>query len=236
MMKIRILAGVVLCLLLSGLTAHAYKTGDSQIWLNAGASGSLGEPIKLSLGEQWRIGDDASELYYMQTELKATYKVVNWLSLIAGYTEASSRVSKPVYDAAGNETRDDYWSSEHRPFAGVSFSGSFSGWKVSDRIQAEYRMKDAVQDYFRYRNQVKVVAPWKWTALKIQPNAYYEAFLSKLPDDVEWPWVRQRISAGVSMSFTDVLKGNLYYLKQLDWTSSDWREYNIFGVSVSASF
>ena len=232
-MRLRIFS--ISALLIAG-TAMAYDSGDTQLWLTFGASGKFTNNITGSIAEQFRYGDDGSELYYTETAILLAWDAKEWLTLGAGYNESQDRKDKTLYDANGNEVLDTYWLYEHQPAAEVTFKGKSMGWKFDDRTRVEYRMKEDTQDYFRYRNRVRLISPWKWTTLQINPRAYYEANLSDMPNDVDWVFDRQRLYAGVTLSLIDHVTGELYFLKQYDWTSGDWREYNVFGVSLNASF
>lgn len=224
-------------MLLSALTAsQAYETGDAQMWLTVGASGKFTNNLAVAVNEQLRWGDDASELYYTETALQLAWDAREWLTLGAVYTEAYDLKTKTLYDASGKAVLDNYWADEHQPAAEATFKGKAKGWKMDDRVRVEYRMKEDTQDYFRYRNRVRFISPWKWTALKINPRAYYEVNLSDMPAGVDWVFDRQRVYVGATLSLVDRVNGELYYLKQFDWTSGDWREYNVFGIGITASF
>jgi hypothetical protein len=217
-------------------SSYAFKTGDTQLWLAFSASGKLDNGVKLSISEDLRNGDDMGTYYYSETALSASYGVTKWLSVAAGFVEAYERKDKTLYDADGNVKKEFYFRQEHRPRVEVKASTKLAGWGLEDRVRVEYRMKDDTQDYFRYRNRIKVKSPFKWTPAKINPYVAWEAFLEDLPDDVNWELNRHRFYAGVGLKITEHIKGDLYYLKQLDWKSSDWREYNVVGISLGASF
>ena len=226
----------VLVILALAASAKAYETGDSQVWLTFTFSGKFTNNLSASIYENFRLGDDAKDFYYSETALLLDWTPRPWLTLGAGYTEAKNKKTKTLYDASGAEVLDEYWEYEHQPNVSVTFKGAFSGWKLDDRTRVEYRMKENTQDYFRYRNRIRLISPWKWTALKINPRTYYELNLSDLPNDVDWEFDRQRFYIGATLSLLNHINGELYYLKQLDWTGGDWREYNVFGVGLSASF
>ena len=226
----------ILILATAILPASAYESGDSQLWMTFAASGKFTNDISLYVYEQFRLGDDAGEYYYSETSFLLSWNAEKWLTLGAGFTESQTKSGKTLYDAKGNAVLDEYWLYEHQPEVEATFKGKVVDWKVEDRVRVEYRMKEDTQDYFRYRNRIRLISPWKWTSLSINPRAYYEVNLSDMPSDVNWVFDRQRLYVGISLSLLDHLTGELYYLKQYDWTSGDWREYNVFGVGLTASF
>ncbi|MDD2237347.1 MAG: DUF2490 domain-containing protein [Kiritimatiellae bacterium] len=217
-------------------SALAYQDGDSQLWMKFGASGNMDCGVKVSVAEELRLGDDMKEYYYAETALSASYDVQPWLNLGLTYVEVFERKEKVIYDSKGNEINDHYFRPEHMPRVEATVKHKVAGWGFDDRVRMEYRMKEDTQDYFRYRNRIRVKSPWKVTPLAINPYVAWELFLSDLPDDVNWVVDRHRFYAGVGMKLVKNLSGGLYYLKQLDWKSSDWLETNVLGIELSASF
>ena len=217
-------------------SAMAYTDGDSQLWMKFGASGKMDCGVTMAVDEEVRLGDDMSEYYYSETALSASYDVKSFLTLGAGYVECTERKEKTLYDSKGNAVVDHYFRPEHMPRVEATFKHKLAGWGLDDRLRVEYRMKEDTQDYFRYRNRVRVKSPWKISPLEINPYVAYEIFLSDLPDDVDWVIDRQRFYAGVGMNLVKNLKGGLYYLKQIDWKTGDWVETNVLGVELTASF
>ena len=217
-------------------SAMAYTDGDSQLWMKFGASGKMDCGVKLAVDEEIRLGDDMKEYYYSETALSASYDVLSFMSLGAGFVECTERKEKVLYDAKGNAAVDHYFRPEHMPRVEATFKQKVAGWGLDDRLRVEYRMKEDTQDYFRYRNRIRAKSPWKISPLEVNPYVAYEIFLSDLPDDVDWVVDRQRFYAGLGMKLMKNLDGGLYYLKQIDWKSGDWVETNVLGVELTASF
>lgn len=217
-------------------SAWAYEDGDSQLWMKFGASGKMSNGVTVAVDEEIRLGDDMKEYYYSETALSASYGVRSWLSLGAGFVECTERKDKVLYDSKGNAVMDHYFRPEHMPRVEATFKQKLADWSFDDRLRVEYRMKEDTQDYFRYRNRIRVKSPWKISPLAINPYVAYELFLSDLPDDVNWVVDRQRFYAGVGMKLVKNLDAGLYYLKQIDWKSGDWVETNVLGVELTASF
>ena len=217
-------------------SAMAYTDGDSQLWMKFGASGKMDCGVKLAVDEEIRLGDDMKEYYYSETALSASYDVLSFMSLGAGFVECTERKEKVLYDSKGNAAVDHYFRPEHMPRVEATFKQKVAGWGLDDRLRVEYRMKEDTQDYFRYRNRIRAKSPWKISPLEVNPYVAYEIFLSDLPDDVDWVIDRQRFYAGLGMKLMKNLDGGLYYLKQIDWKSGDWVETNVLGVELTASF
>lgn len=71
------------------------------------------------------------------------------------------------------------WRNENRPLINVNWRDTLDGYKVYNRMRMEYRsFEDQAEDRFRFRNEVRVIAPWKLPAvpgrLFVEEEAFYE--------------------------------------------------------------
>lgn len=241
-MKNKILLICLTAVMGFAISAQAYKTGDTQWWIDSSAGGKV-EGAKVGISTSLRLGDDAKQFYYAETFFSVGYDLTDWFYAAAQFGEIYERKNKTIYKASMDdegmleykEQKGYYWEQENRPRLELKFHDKIEGWGLEDRVRIEYRMKQDSDDYFRFRNRVKVKTPWKLDPFSINPYVAYELFFSDLPDD-DWVVGRQRFYVGLGMKFLANLKGELFYLKQLDWKSSDWREYNVIGTALSASF
>ncbi|MBM4143252.1 MAG: DUF2490 domain-containing protein [Lentisphaerae bacterium] len=221
-------------------TGRAYDDGDGQVWINFSAGGKLAKDLTAKLEEESRIGNDAREYYEQHLSAMAEYPLADWCRVGLGLREVFARVNQTVYAA---KTADDvttytalktdghYWKRENRPTAEVTVRKTAARWGLEDRVRVEYRMKQGEDDYFRYRNRVKVKAPWKWTRLAIGPYAAWETNYSDKP--VAPALDRSRYYAGVDAKLTETAKGGLYYCLQQDKGAGGWTDVHIAGVTVS---
>jgi len=230
------------------VVSKAYDDGDFQVWLKASASGKLGNGLSVKIEEELRIGDNASELYDEETLLLATYPATDWLKVGLGYRIVQERKNKTVvtpkteadgtvtYSKVGDD--DHYWQNEQRPTGELTFHKKVAGWGLEDRTRFEWRMKDdGKDDYLCFRNRLKVKSPWKLTALAINPYVAWEAFCED-KDGLSGSdkWDRHRYYAGVSVKFSEHLKGGLYYMLQTDRHGDGWRKDNVAGLEIGAGF
>lgn len=237
-----------IALLLSGLVwmsahaAYAYDDGEWELWLSTCAGGKLTEHINVNLDVQSLWGDDVSEYYEQQALLSFDGKIASWLKVGVGMRQVFSRVNRTIYTAraTGGETvysevTDRYWRGEQRPTVDLTFMRTFSGWKLDDRVRFEYRAKENSAEYMRYRNRIRVRAPWKWTPMAINPYVAWEANYSDKPDKPDWD--RMRYYAGISTTLAEKLKGGLYYCLERNLQSDDsWKDVNVAGINVDVAF
>ncbi len=158
--------------------AVAYDDHDKQLNLELQGGGSLGGGVEAFLKESLKYGDDMSEFYEQETLVMLAWKATGWLKLGVGYDEVQTRKNKARYEEVEGEgapeyeeANDHYWARESRPLVEATLSTSSKGWKISDRNRFEWRSKENQDAYLRYRNRLKVVAPWQWTSWNIAPYA-----------------------------------------------------------------
>jgi len=239
---------VVAIMFAAPATSKAYDDGDFQVWIKAGASGSLSNGISIKIEEEVRYGDDGSEFYDEETLLLVTIPATDWLNIGLGYRIAQERKNKAVvtpgtadngtisYSNVGDGAH--YWQNEERPICDLVFHKKVSGWGVEDRTRFEWRMKDdGKDDYMRFRNRLKVKSPYKLTNLAINPYAAWEAFYED-KDELSGSdkLNRHRFYIGVGAKLSDHIKGGLYYLLQTDRNGDNWKNTNVAGLEIAASF
>ena len=203
------------------LEALAYDNGDFQFWNSDSVEVKITDPLKAKIEQEFRFGDDMSELYYLHTDGGLYLKVTDGLTFAANYRQ--------VYEKKGK----DKWEREYRPHLNATVSWEWFDFKFSDRNRLEYRMYDVKDDKWRYRNKLTAKFPWKWTALEIQPYMSDEIFV----DFYGKRLTRNRVYGGLEMKLLKHLKTDLFYMWQ---TSKDepgkWTGWNVLGLKIKAVF
>lgn len=211
---------IVILILSMAANAYAYKDGDFQIWHTEGQEIDLKKGAKLIFEEEFRYGNNASELYYQHYDVGLAYDVNKNLSTSIGYRQ--------IYDGEKGKFRPEY-----QPNISVTPKFELYGFKIEDRNRFEYKLYyDKREDIPEYRNRLLVRAPWKFTPLGIQPYVSDEVFVNL---NTSW-WRRNRFAAGVTLDIIKNIKGDIYYMLQSTKKSGLWTDANILGMKIKAAF
>lgn len=229
-------------LLLFARCGFGYDDGDWQMWLKARVRGEYDNQVRVSLETESRAGDNANEHYEQNVTLIADYPVNGRIRVGIGMGEAFTRRNKNIYTEnssdgvtayAPTKPSDHYWAQEDRPLVELTLTERIKGWKLEDRIRAEYRMKDGEDEYFRFRNRLRLTAPWKWTAAQWNPYTAWEIYFNNADtDDCD----RHRFYAGLRSRLSEGLSSDLYYMLQRDDKGEEWLEYNVVGWALTFDF
>jgi hypothetical protein len=216
----RIVLVVMGMILFFAVNAHAYDDGDFQIWNTEVEEMQLNKNLKLGLEEEFHWGDNAKEFYYQHYDVGLFYALNKYWSVGGGYRHIL------------NKSRGKFLV-ENQPYATATFASQFAGFKYDDRSRLEYNHYDYKDDTWRYRNKLTIKAPWKFTKLEIQPFAADEMFI--LFDDGS-RLSENRSTAGLAVSITKNLKGEIYYMFRTVKTGVKWIDTNVFGTKFKLVF
>lgn len=198
---------------------YAYDDGDFQVWNTENQEFKVNKDSKITLEEEFRWGDDASEFYYQHYDAGFVYSLNKHLDLGVNYRQ--------VYEKKKGDFKE-----ENRPHINAILKYDFYGFKLDDRNRLEYRHFDYQADSWRYRNKFTVKFPWKFTMLEIQPYLADEVFL----DFQNKAFSRNRLYSGFSMNFTRNLKAEIYYLLQSSRSGNNWVNANVLGTKLKLIF
>jgi hypothetical protein len=210
---------VIALILIFTANAYAYKDGDFQVWNTDSEELKINKDTKMVAEEEFRWGGSGKDLYYQHYDLGFFYNLRKYLNVGAGYRHVLSKSS-------------GRFMVENQPYVTLSLLWDLTGFKFDDRSRLEYNHYDYKDDTWTYRNKITVKAPWKFTALEIQPYLSNEIFI--LMDDGQ-RLNKNRFSAGLSMNIIKNLKGEIYYMLQSS-KSTKWTEANILGTKLKLSF
>ncbi len=200
--------------------AYAYEDGDFQIWHTEAQEIGLKQGAKLIFEEEFRYGDNASELYYQHYDVGLAYDVNKYLTTSINYRQ--------IYEGENGKFKPEY-----NPHLNIIPKCEFYGFKIEDRNRFGGKLHDDNRaDMIEYRNRLLVKAPWKFTPLGIQPYVSDEVFMYL---NSAW-WRRNRFSVGVTMDIIKNIKGDIYYILQSTKKSGRWTEANILGMKIKAAF
>ena len=163
-------------------SALAFDDGDWQLWSRVTLQGTLSERCKISLDEEFRGGDDMSDLYFHRTDLGVTYKFMNWCYVGLNYWHSYKE-------------KNGQWYQEKRPHINLTFKLKLQNFKFENRNRFENRNCQGEDAYWRYRNRLTISPPVKFTSHDIRPYLADEIFY----DFEENEFHRNRIYAGLKM-------------------------------------
>lgn len=218
MKKISII--IVILGLLFVTRIYAYDDGDFQVWNTDVEEIQLKKDLKLVFEQEFRWGDNASEFYYQHYDTGLFYNLNKYWSAGGGYRHVL------------NKTRGKFLV-ENEPYVVATFASQFAGFKYDDRSRLEYNHFDYKDDTWRYRNKLTLKAPWKFTKLEFQPFVSDEIFI--LFDDGQ-RMNENRAYAGLAMSITKNLKGEIYYMLRSSKSGVKWTATNVLGTKLKLAF
>lgn len=184
--------------------------------------------LKTDLDERWTLHsqskavlrDDFSDFLGGYTGLGLSYQLTERWNARGGY--------RHVWADSGEE-----WLQENRPYAEASYARSFEGFRFKNRARFEYRAFDFDKDdALRYRNQLAVEAPWKLTALELQPFVEEEVFYSVDDERIDM----NRLGAGVAWRPLDGVKLKLGYRWTYFRSGEDFISRNVLTTALSLAY
>lgn len=198
---------------------YAYDDGDFQVWHTEVQEKKINKDSKITLEEEFRVGDDADDLYYHHYDIGLVYSLnKNW-DVGINYRQ--------VYEKKKGKFRE-----ENRPHLNATLKFNLTGFKFEDRNRFEYRHFGYQSDFWQYRNKFTMKLPWKFTKIEIQPYFADEIFLNFNNKTFS----RNRFYAGFGMSLTRNLKAEIYHLLQSSRSANTWADANVLGSKVKMSF
>ncbi len=184
--------------------------------------------LKADLDEQWTVHsqskavlrDNFSEFLGGYTGMGLSYQLTEHWNARAGY--------RHVWADSGEE-----WLQESRPYAEAAYARSIEGFRVKNRGRFEYRAFDFEKDdMLRYRNQLAVEAPWKLTALELQPFVEEEVFYSVDEERIDM----NRLGAGLAWRPLEGFKLKFGYRWTYFRSGEDFVSRNVLTTALSLAY
>jgi hypothetical protein len=172
-----------------------------------------------SVISELRYQDDMSDHHYSHLETVLSYDFLDWLELGTNYRYIS-------------RSTDDGWKRENRPSIYAELKWSWADFELSNNNKLEYRIRQADEDIFRYKNKLKIEYPVEWTALKI---SLYASELIMCDFDAG-QLNGYRLEAGFSMQFMINTELNIAYQFGNDKQNDDWTDTNYLITYLKFSF
>lgn len=196
----------------SGEHWEFWNTDSIEHWVN--------DYNRLKLEQEFRFRKGVN--YYRHTDLSFIYSAANYLDLGGGFRKI-------------NALEDDRWLGENRPYAMAALKPRLGKLRLEFRNTLEYRIKEAKEDYARYRLRFAIFSPVLSDGLLLRPYVSDEIFI-----DLGGPHVREinrhRFAAGVTGRFTQDLDFDFFYARQMNQKDVDigeiWENANLLGLKL----
>lgn len=188
-----------------GITTSAFaKKHDLQYWHTDTIGYKIAKDWKVTFGEEGYLNDTASHAYYQEGDLGLVYSGVGkWLDLSLNFKHSLT------------ENRNK-WLREERPHLNATLKTNIKGYSISSRSRIEYRMRQDVENTWRFRDFVTVKLPCKFTKYEIQPFIADEILVDLIKKQLS----ENRGYVGFTYKINKNLSADVYYMKQRLKTSS----------------
>ena len=203
--------------------ASPAKDEDFGYWSVNDIEKKLSDRWKIKAGEELRFRNHQG-LYYEETNVGASFRAYNWITLGALYLQVRNTRTQGKKDIW-------YWTSEPRLYA--TLQQSYKGFTLEDRNMICFRFNEGTPNTFQYRNMVTLTAPWKWTRFEFQPYTANEIFIGTHRKGM----YEDRFYSGFKMHLWGPAYGSIFYLRNSTKNSiGKWTSLNILGTGIKISF
>lgn len=200
--------------------AYAYENGDFQIWNTDYQDITVKKDVRLAMEQEFRFGENATELYYQHYDWGVTFGFDKMLDLNFSY--------RLVLDKYKHK-----WREEDQPNFNATLKFDLWKFKFDDRNRLEYRHYRFRDDSVRYRNKFGVKLPLDFMKMKVSPYASDEIFITS--DSAGFN--ENRFSSGIEFGLTKYVKADIYYMfKSNKIKDHKWNSANVLGTKIRISF
>jgi hypothetical protein len=212
--------------------------GDSQfqVWSNVDGVVELDKEWFFKVQNQFRFSD-SEDFFQYHTDLGMTYAgLAEWFDFGVNFRFIRRK-------GVGSD-----WEEENRPHLNFIFRTQIFDLPVSNRIRLEYSDDDALGDFgtFRYRFMINpqfeerrdFLAPLLgqengfFGSHDTRPFAAYELFSDTETNEIS----RHRLSAGLSVKFSDSLVGDLFYMFEDNESFRDGENLHVLRATLRILF
>lgn len=200
--------------------ANAYEDGDFQIWNTNEEEISIGKGTKFLMQEEYRYGENATELFYQHYDWGFAWAFDKRLEIATGYRFVLERARRK-------------WLESDEPYVNITPKLDIWKFKFEDRNRIEYRHFRYADDQVRYRNRFLLKLPFEYRKITIAPYTSDEIFISSNGTGFN----QNRFESGLEFVLTKYVKGSVAYMAQQIRVKDDkWREANVLWLKAKISF
>lgn len=216
---LRVLATVGFAIFLLGPSATTVRAED---W-----GGSHNLLIQAPLSEKWFLlsrsnvatRDQFDDWFLGYTGISLGYRFTDQWSLRIGYRSAWLRPG-------------DDWRRENRPMLEGYYAQNWRGFRFTNRARFEFRQFSYQKNDIRFRNEIVVEAPWRFTPLQLRPYLEEEIFYGFRDGNIEANW----LGAGLSWFPVSQVKMKVGYRWVRQRTPGGWINRNVLVTGVNFFF
>lgn len=220
--RVSIAAAIVSLGLVSLGQAVFNEDGDWQFWNQDAVTYKITDSLTVCSDAMFRLGDDASELWYQHYDVGVNFKVKKRLTV-----KPSFRLKK--IKRAGK------WEEISNPSLNVILSHKVGGVKLKNNCRFSYWNYDTefnMKDRWFYRNILMVESSRSLTSIELKPFIKEDFFFDCEEEKIN----RNRLSTGLLIGKPKILSPTLYLMWQAYKPMNDWVDNYIVGVDVKIPF
>lgn len=193
-------------------TLSAQQFEDIQLWHAEKFHKKINENTTLSLEQDFRAGQNMSELIYFHADFGIKRKLNKSFSVNLNFREVF-------------EQKEDILTREHRPHGQIAWKGNSGPFSISSRARLEYRLKQDNDPVFRNRDMISVKLDKIFTPLKLVPYVADEIFYDLEQSELN----RNRFYIGAEIGLMKSIKPTIYFLIQSGLKNDEWSHIGILG-------
>ena len=220
-MKINIFtASLAIIFFLAAYPARAYDNGDFQIWNTNGEEVNIRKGVKFAMEQEFRYGNNASELFYQHYDFGFVYGFDKSLDIGLFYRQLFEWNTKK-------------WLESDEPNANATVKLDLWKFKFEDRNRIEYRHFRYTHDHVRYRNRFTLKYPIDFKTIVIAPYTSDEVFVVSNSRGFN----QNRFQSGLEIGLTKYMKADVsYMLQSLRSTGDKWYMANVLWLKGRIMF
>jgi Protein of unknown function (DUF2490). len=202
------------------LNTYAYEHGDFQIWNTNAQDVKIGKATKFTLEEEFRYGENATELFYQHYDWGFCWAFDKRFELNLGY--------RFVLDKYKHK-----WLQSDEPYTNLTWKQDIWKFKFEDRNRIEYRHFRFAPDQARYRNRFTLKYPIDFKTLKISPYVSNEIFVSSNGRGFN----QNRFQPGIEIELNKYVKFDIAYMQQqVRGRDNKWYTANVLWLKNKIAF
>lgn len=207
------LLSVFFCGFAAAQTTTNVPETDNQFWNETQFIVWSNEKNETAVNVFYRAGREGLRTTDARIGFSHTHKPSKYLFLTGGYLY---RYGEPVRNSKNYENRFIGAATVNVPLK--------NKFKLADRNQFEYKMRNSRRDTWDYRNRLRIDREITVKGKKITPFAFAEVFYNERDS-----WYRTRFAVGINKKFTEKFTAEIFYLRQNDGVNKPG-DFNVLGT------